>query len=213
MISMAAYLCLNHLKFDPAMSNNRFFFTPLLFACLFGSSLFAQKLNYLNKQFLLGTSMSGNPGWNDPEGERFWLAAWNQRGAVGLTKRFFVGLQNRILWSKANELPVVQTWLGGGFARYYLMVPRGEKRRWAFSAELGGYWGNHYLTEDVGVTGAVKKSGQSLTNLGFSLEMRAYKNLFVELAHNIVLLAPQDLDAYPSLGMVWHWGKSNTFDR
>ncbi|MBX2890216.1 MAG: hypothetical protein KF734_04765 [Saprospiraceae bacterium] len=195
------------------MSRNRLFIVPLLIACFFGSALFAQKPNYLGKQFLVGTSINGNPGWNDPEGQRFWLLAWNQRGAVGLTKRIFVGVQSRFFWSKANNLPVVQTWLGGGFARYYFMVPRGEKRRWAFSAELGNYWGNHFLTEDVGITGAVKKSGQSMPNLGFSLEMRAYKNLWIELAHNFLLVAPYDLTAYPSLGIVLHWGEANAFAR
>ncbi|MBN8680659.1 MAG: hypothetical protein J0M29_20715 [Chitinophagales bacterium] len=193
------------------MINQHFTVFLIAIACLFSSTLSAQKNQVLGKQFLLGTSVNGNPGWNDPEGERFSLTAWNLRGAVGITRRLFVGAQSRLFWSQANELPVVQTWLGGGFARFYLFMPRGEKRRWAFATELGYYWGNHYRTEEYWVNGVVKKPGQSMPNLGFSLEMRVYKNLWIEAAHNFLLVGPYDFTAYPSLGLVWHWGKFNAF--
>jgi hypothetical protein len=188
-----------------------FFLTTFIFAGLFLGTLFAQKHPYLGKQFLLGASMSGNPGWNDPEGEQFWLAAWNQRAAVSLTKRLFVGVQSRLFWSQANDQSVVQTWLGGGFVRYYLLVPRGEKRRWAFSTELGYYRGNHFLTDNVGTTGARKEPGQSVPDLGFSLELRAFKNIWIELAHHFLLEGPTDLNTHSSLGVVWHWGKANVY--
>ena len=142
----------------------RYFILLLGALFLFQSALFAQKKQYLAKQFLVGTSINGNPGWNDPEGERFRLTAWNQRAALGLSKRLFVGVQSRLFWSQENELPVVKTWLGGGFVRYYLLAPRGEKRRWAFAAELGYYWGNHFRTEESTLNGVVKKTGQARPN-------------------------------------------------
>ncbi len=179
--------------------------------CFFAMPAFAQKKSYLGKQFLLGATFNGNPGWNEPKGDRFWLFACNQRGAVGLSKRLFVGLQNRVFWSKADDLPVVQTWLGGGFARYYALAPRGAKPRWAISVELGYYRGNHFMSQNPGTEGVMKKRGQSVPNFGVSVERRLVKNIWIELAHNIFMLDAYDLDSYPSIGILWHWGRSNAF--
>jgi len=191
------------------MSRSLILSTVFAATCFFTFPTFAQKQSYFGKQFLLGATVNGIPGWNDPQGERFRLFACNQRGAVGLTKRLFVGLQNRVFWSKADGLPSVQTWMGGGFARYYVMVPHGTKRRWALSMELGYYRGNHFVSPNIGTEGVIKKRGQSVPNVGISVERRVFKNVWLEFAHNILILDSYNLDAYPSIGILWHWGQSN----
>jgi len=193
------------------MSRSLFFSTVFAATCLFTFPAFAQKQNYFGKQFLLGSNVNGIPGWNASQGERFRLFAFNQRGAVGITKRLFIGLQNRVFWSKADALPAVQTWLGGGFARYYIMVPHGTKRRWALSMELGYYRGNHFVSQNAGTEGVIKKPWQSVPSLGISVERRIFKDVWIELAHNILRIDSFNFDAYPSIGILWHWGQSNAF--
>lgn len=188
-------------------------YLTLWITCSVSGTLHAQKGKYLGKQFLANTTLNGNPGWNDPAGERFWLIAWNQRAAVGLKRRLFAGVQSRIFWSKANDLPRVQTLLAGIFTRYYFLLPKGEKRRWAFASEMGNYWGNHMPSDNPGVLGVQKVSRQTVQNFGFVLERRLSEDLWIELSHNFLLPRSGGLHAYPSLGLIWHWGRAGGFDR
>jgi len=57
------------------MFRSRFLSIILAGTCFFTFPAFAQKQSYFGKQFLLGANVNGNPGWNDPQGERFRLMA------------------------------------------------------------------------------------------------------------------------------------------
>ena len=184
----------------------------LVALALFGLPLSsrAQSGGHFASQLLLGAGFGAEYDYVSEWDNQYEMALFfSQRAGISLNKRWYAGIQTRIIRARNFETDMQSFYMAGIWGRYYFIQPFMRERpgRWALFAETGLLTGNYSYDNVDFIEYYVQRPGQWYIPAVLGGEFRVWRNLSLEFGVHLYYTVGKSWDqygiAYPHLGLNW----------